>query len=281
VSGGFADLHLHTVASDGTQTLDEMVQRAKACGLSAIAITDHDTVSPDVTARVTSILGVEVIAGVELKADCDGTTGEVLGYFIDPGAARLRELLAWMEEARRVRMELMVAKCRDAGLAVDMADVGRHAAGNLGRPHLARALIASGQVATSDEAFEKLIGRGKPCYVSLDKIGVREAIEILHDAGGAVSLAHPCLMRVGDWDAFLDMLVGAGIDGLETVYPYRASTTTVLSISPELLAAKADQRNLITTGGSDDHGLESNKAPLGQIRLPYEHVEVLKRVCGI
>ncbi len=278
---GFADLHLHTVASDGTQTLAEMAARAKASGLSAIAITDHDTISSDLAERVAYVNGVEVIAGVELKADFDGVSGELLGHFVDPQASKLRELLAWMEEARVRRMNLMVEQCRASGLAIEFADVRRHAAGNLGRPHLARALMHSGAVATSDEAFEKLIGRGKPCYVPLEKTGFREAVKILHEAGGVTSLAHPCLMHVGDWDAFLDLLAAESVDGLETLYPYRSSPTTALSISPELLRAKAGRRGLLTTGGSDDHGLGSNKVTLGQVRLPYDHVAALKRRVGL
>ncbi len=281
VSGGFADLHLHTVASDGTQTLDEMVGRARASGLAAVAITDHDTLAPELRERATRHQNVEVITGIELKADFDGVSGELLGYYVDPGARSLRELISWMEGARRSRMERMVEKCREVGYDVDMPDVRRHAAGNFGRPHLARALVEAGAVRASDEAFERLIGRGRPCYVSLEKIGFREAVAILHGAGGAVSVAHPCLMRVRDWDLFLDSLVAAGVDGLETVYPYRTSPTTELTIAPELLAAKADRRNLLTTGGSDDHGLDSTKVTLGQIRLAYEHVAALRRIAGV
>jgi len=281
VNRGFADLHLHTTASDGTQSLTDMVARARAAGLACVAITDHDTLSPELQGRVRTLHGVEVITAVELKADFEGVTGELLGYFVDPLAPRLRELLAWMEEARQQRMERMVEKCREAGLDIAMEDVRRQAAGNLGRPHLARALVECGVVRESDEAFERLIGRGRPCFVSLEKTTVMEAVEILHDAGGAVSVAHPCLMRVADWNAFLDSLAAIGVDALETVYPYRTSPTTQLTIAPELLAATARQRGFLVTGGSDDHGLGSTKAPLGQIRLPYEHVEELKRVAGI
>jgi 3',5'-nucleoside bisphosphate phosphatase len=278
VTAGFADLHLHTTTSDGTQTGAEMVARAKASGLSTIAITDHDSISAELGGRVARVQGIELITGVELKADFDGVSGELLGYFVDPAAPRLAELLAWMEDARERRMDLMVEKCREAGIDIGLADVRRYAAGNLGRPHLARVLVENGAVARADEAFERFIGRGCPCYVSLEKIGFREAVEILHEAGGAVSVAHPCLMRVKDWDAFLSLLVSAGVDAMELVYPYRTSPTTQLTIAPELLLAKAGQRGLLTTGGSDDHGIDSTKVTLGQIRLPYEHVVALKRV---
>ncbi len=281
MNSGPADLHLHTVASDGTQTLVEMVSRARASGLAAVAITDHDTISSELCERVTMLQGVEVITGVELKADFDGVTGELLGYFVDPKSERLRELLERMDQARTSRMERMVDKCREAGFEVDMTDVRRHAVGNLGRPHLARALVESGAIEDTDEAFERFIGRGRRCYVTLEKLGFRDAVEILHAAGGAVSLAHPCLMSVEDWDSFLDALVAGGIDGMETEYPYRTPSAPQLTISPELLAVKAGQRNLLTTGGSDDHGLLSSKVTLGQIRLPYEHVVALKKIAGV
>jgi hypothetical protein len=258
-----------------------MVSRARASGLSAIAITDHDAVTPELHGRVTTVQGIEVITGVELKADFGGVAGELLGYFVDPGAEPLRRLLAWMEEGRRARMEEMVKKCREAGLDVGMVDVRRHAAGNLGRPHLARALVEAGAVRETDEAFERLIGRGRPCYVPVEKVDVHEAVEILHAAGGAVSVAHPCLMHVRDWESFLDMLVAAGVEAMETVYPYRASPTRDLAISPQLLAAKAQLRGLLVTGGSDDHGRDSTKVTLGQVRLPYEHVAALKRAAGL
>jgi hypothetical protein len=186
-----------------------------------------------------------------------------------------------MEKARLLRMERMIEKCREAGFDIGMSDVRRHAAGNLGRPHLARVLVECGAVKRSDEAFERFIGRGLSCYVSLEKIGLREAVEILHGAGGAVSVAHPCLMRVPNWDSFLDGLVAAGVDAMETVYPYRTSPTTELAIAPEGLAMKAGQRGLLVTGGSDDHGLDSSKVTLGQIRLPYERVAALKRIAEL
>ncbi len=280
MSAGFADLHLHTVTSDGTQTLAQMVARARASGLGTIAITDHDAISPELTARSAKLQGIEVITGVELKADFDGVSGELLGYFVDPAAARLLELLAHMERARERRMDLMLAKCRDAGLDVGIDDVRRHAQGNLGRPHLARALVESGLAEDTDDVFARLIGRGRPCFVPIEKVGFREAIEILRAAGAAVSVAHPCLMRVGDWDRFLTLLASAGVHGLETVYPYRTSPTTELTTSPALLAAKARERGFLTTGGSDDHGLGSSKVTLGQIRLEDEHVEALRKVCG-
>jgi predicted metal-dependent phosphoesterase TrpH len=280
-TAGYADLHLHTVASDGTQTVSELVARAKAAAFSCIAITDHDAVSRDLTERSTRIDGVEVITGVELKTDFDGVTGELLAYFVNPGHVELVELLAWMDRARTNRMVRMVEKCREIGVDLDMGDVRSHAKGNVGRPHLARALMEKGAISEFDEAFARFIGRGKPCYVPLEKVSLSEAVRVLHAAGGAVSLAHPCLMRVADWDPFFVLLADAGVDAIESVYPYRDPHSPDLSISPDALAAQAAKHGFLVSGGSDDHGPDSTKASLGQIRIPYEHVAALKRLVGL
>ncbi len=279
-TSSYADLHLHTVASDGTQTVDELVTRAKAAALSCIAVTDHDTVSPDLSERVTRVRGVEVIAGVELKADFNGVSGELLGYFIDPSARDLADLLEWMDRARVRRMERMVEKCREVGVDVDMGDVRNHAKGNVGRPHLARALLEKGAIDEMDEAFARFIGRGQPCYVALEKVTLREAVKALRAAGAAISLAHPCLMRVADWDSLFRLLSEEGVDAIESVYPYRDPRSVDLSIAPERLAAEATKHGFLVSGGSDDHGPGSTKVSLGQVRLPYEHVEALRERAG-
>jgi predicted metal-dependent phosphoesterase TrpH len=278
---GYADLHLHTVASDGTQTLEELVRRAKANALSCVAVTDHDVISDRLTERVAERDGIEVITGVELKADFDGVSGELLGYFVDPAEPELARLLAWMEEARVVRMERMVAKCREQGFDVSMEDIRAYAQGNVGRPHLARVLVDKGAVSAMDEAFHQYIGRHGPCYVSLEKIGLVDAVRILHGAGGVVSVAHPCLMHVDDWDGFLDGLLQVGVDGIESVYPYRDPKSADLTIAPESLAAKANQRGFLVTGGSDDHGEDSSKTSIGSVHLPYSVVEAIKKVAGL
>jgi predicted metal-dependent phosphoesterase TrpH len=272
----YADLHLHTIASDGTVTVDEQARRAKAAALSCIAITDHDAISEGITERVATIGGVEVIAGVEIKADFDGVTGELLGYFVDPGFDELRSFLAGMEAARVERMEEMIRRCRDElKIEIGFDDVRAVADGNLGRPHLARVLVNMGVVPDLPEAFNRLLKRGAPCYAPIDKGGFREVVEIVHRAGGVTSLAHPCLMRIDDWDGFLDELLAAGVDGLETFYPYDPSSRS-LTIEARVLQTMAEKRGFLLTGGSDDHGPDSTKESIGTIRLPYERVEALR-----
>ena len=151
-----------------------------------------------------------------------------------------------------------------------------NAQGNIGRPHIARLLVEKGLLRATDDSFRTLIGKGRPCYVPLEKVSLEDAVTVLRGAGGAISVAHPCLMRVENWDRFLDLLAEAGVDGLETVYPYRDATSPSLTISPHLLAAKAAKRGFLVTGGSDDHGTDSTRPSLGLVRLPYEHVDALK-----
>ena len=273
----YADLHLHTVASDGTQTLDQLVSRAKATALHCIAITDHDIISPDLTSRVTSMQGLEVITGVEVKAMFGDIEGELLGYFVDPTHVGLKDLLGPLAASRDERMQRMVALCREhLNIDIDYDEVRSMSGdGNIGRPHLARVLIEKGVIENFQEAFATLIGKGCPCYYAIDKPDFRDAVRILKAAGGAVSVAHPCLMKVQDWDVFLDELAAAGVDGMETVYPYDPLARN-LTIEPWLMAGKAEERGFLVTGGSDDHG-PGAKESLGVIRLPYEHVDALKK----
>jgi hypothetical protein len=278
----YADLHLHTVASDGTQTVDELIRRAKASALHCIAVTDHDTLSPEVPERVFHRHGLEVIAGVEVKAKFGDIDGELLGYFVDPKDVGLRGLLEPLSSSRDERMRTMVALCRKhLAIEIEYEEIRAVAGdGNIGRPHLARVLMDKGVVDSLQEAFATLIGKGCPCYSAIDKPDFREAVRILKAAGGAVSVAHPCLMRVPDWRRFLGELKAAGVDALETVYPYDPASRN-LSIDPRLLAAEVEVRGLLTTGGSDDHGPGSTKESLGTIRLLYRHVEALKQVAGV
>ena len=277
----YADLHLHTVASDGTQTVDTLIRRAKATAFDCIAVTDHDIISPDLTSRVTSVHGLEVITGVEVKAMFGDVEGELLAYFVNPADPGLVELLGPLSASRDDRMKRMVELCREhLGIDITYAEVQAMSGdGNIGRPHLARVLMEKGVVEDFSEAFNTLIGKGCPCYYAIDKPDYRDAIRILKSAGGAVSVAHPCLMKVPDWDGILDELKAAGIDGLETVYPYDPLSRD-LSIDPRILATKADERGFLVTGGSDDHG-PGGKESLGIVRLPYKHVEALKRVAGL
>ncbi len=276
---GYADLHLHTIASDGTWTLPRLARRAKEHGLCAIAVTDHDVVSDDLSGRVRDIGGIEVITGVEIKATFGEIAGEILAYFVDPSSAGLRRLLDDLKASRIERMQRMVDLCCEhAGVHVDFDEIRAVAAGNLGRPHLARILIEKGLVESFPEAFGSWIGKGRPCYSPIDKPDYRDVLRAVHEAGGVTSLAHPCLMEVEDWEGFLHGLAEAGLDGVEVFYPYVETdeANRSRSIAPRRMKAIAERGGFLLTGGSDDHGPESTKESLGTIRVPYERVEAIK-----
>lgn len=276
---GYADLHLHTDASDGTRGLDEQLARAKAHALACVAITDHDVIRAELTQRVTSMGGLEVITGVEIKATFGKVAGEILGYFVDPTSDRLRFLLDGLKASRVERMHKMVELCREHTKAsITFEDVRAVGPGNIGRPHLARVMIDRGLVDTFSEAFAEWLGKGRRCYWPIDKPDYRDVLNAVHEAGGATALAHPCLMKIDGWDRFLGELAVAGLDAIEVFYPYRAANGIGrgLTLAPSLMRTMTEKRGFLLTGGSDDHGPDSTKDSIGTIRVPYERVEALK-----
>ncbi len=277
---GYADLHLHTTASDGTQEISEVVERAATYGLSAIAITDHDTISPLLTSPVTMMGGLEVISGVELKVDYYGILGELLGYFVNPDIPVIKSLFLSMERARKKRMKKMIDRCsKYLEIDITFKEVHKLAKGSIGRPHLAQLLVDKHAAPSLRDAFNKFIADGRPCYVRLDRPGFREAADAIHAAGGVASIAHPCLMPVQDWEQFLVKVHAQGVDGIEVFYPYK-NTTNKLRVSPDTLTSLAKKQGLLLTGGSDDHGPGSVRETLGAIRLPYHYVSAIKKACA-
>ncbi len=271
----WADLHLHTLWSDGTLDIAETALRAKGMGLACIAITDHDTISPELSAPVQKIAGVEVICGAEIKVDLFGVRAEVLGYFLDPRSPALRELFHWMKRARRERMQAMIRRCNELlGLDLDFRRVAARARDSVGRPHLAQALVEAGVVPSLEEAFRRYLADGMPCYVPLPRPEVAEVIRIIRSAGGVAALAHPGILQLDDWEGILRRLKEAGMDAIEIHYPYRALGIEP-EIAPERLAELARNVGLISTGGSDDHGPGSGKETMGTVRIPYATVERL------
>lgn len=272
---GWVDLHLHTKWSDGTADIAETVRRAKEAGFSCIAITDHDTISPELTRPRETIAGVEVICGVEIKAEVAGKRAEILGYFVQPGHPALRELFAWMKRARIERMRAMIARCNELlGIDITYEEVAARSTDSVGRPHLAATLVERGVVSSTQEAFEKYIGNDMPCYVPLPRAKSREVIAAIRAAGGVAALAHPGFLDIPNWDAVLEELKSQGMRALEVFYPYELSTAPI-HLGVAELKRLAEAHGLLATGGSDDHGPGSGKEYLGRIRLPYEVVEEL------
>lgn len=250
------DLHTHTTRSDGVLEPAELIWAAAACGVTTLGITDHDTLAGyrEVVRAGAVPAGVTLIPGVEINAlvtrDLGLWEGEVhiLGFGVDPGDAAFEAALGAQREQRRIRFERTVERLRDIGLGIDaqISTLARDGNDALGRPTIARALIAAGHAETVEDAFRRLLGYGCPAYVPRLGLGPAEAIATIRAAGGLAALAH-----FSEAPARVDIvreLVDAGLGGLE-VYYRRFDTATVQAVGEV-----AAELRLTPTGGSDYHG---------------------------
>ena len=278
ITDGVADLHMHTVASDGTCSVAERGQQARERGLGAIAITDHDSVSTDIEDRRTVDGGVELIAGVEVRADVQDTKVELLGYFVDPDDERLADVLAEVREYRRDRNRQIIQRLQETtSLDRPYEDVRAEADGILGRPHIANVLIEEGIVDSIGDAFDEHLAIEGTAFVPMERVPAAEVIEAIQGAGGVVSLAHPGRIRAESIEGIVDELVEAGLDGIEVQYPYDvAPTEGYADVSVEDAAALAEQHGLLQTGGSDCHGPGSGKFHIGEVRVSGAQLKALR-----
>ena len=276
------DLHMHTIHSDGTFTPKELVQLAKRKGLSCIALTDHDTLNGVEEAQEEgSRIGVEVIAGVEISVKFDPGTMHILGYFIDRNSKKLQEGLADIQEARRKRNPMIIEKLRASGITISLEEVKRESGSDqVGRPHFARVLVQKGYVKDFEEAFNKYLTKGAPAYIDKRKLTSREAIEMIEEAGGVASLAHPKQLKLDSaperFEGVLEQLRSEGLKGLE-VYSSCQSKQEAARYKKT-----AERLGLLITGGSDFHGANRPQAPLGWMgdgaTIPYETVDRMKKL---
>lgn len=263
------DLHVHTTASDGLVTPAGIVAQALDVGLRVISITDHDSVAGiDEARKAAHGTPLEVITGVELSVQAvDGADAHILGYFLDHEEPALLTALARLREARFDRATEMVARLRAAGHAVSLDEVLGYARGGaVGRVHVARALVSAGSVDAIEQAFALLIGRGGPFYVRKALFLPRQALDVIHGAGGVAILAHPGVSGEGP----LIGLIAEGLDGIEA---YHAEHTPS---QRDHFASVARRFGLVTTGGSDFHGPALRSAALGSGACPSSAVEALR-----
>lgn len=279
-----ADLHMHTTASDGTDTLEERIEDAKNKGLDAIAITDHDTINEGLKNRkFIAENSLEVITGAEIKCQIEGHKIELLCYFLNPEGERLNEMLEELSERRKNRMEKFVKNLNDShGLGLELGEVMEKAEGNVGRPHLAETLIEKGLVDSHQEAFEKFISSELPEYVPVEKVDAGKVIEVVHENGGVTSLAHPGRsLTEENSEKVIEKLKDEGLDGLEVEYTYdekRGLDSYTVNFAGEKASELAEKFDLVKTGGSDCHGSRSDKYFLGRIKIPYSRVESLESI---
>lgn len=253
------DLHIHTTASDGTCTPEEVVRMAKKKGFSLIAITDHDTMDGVKEAmEAGKKYNVEVIPGVEISAGVDLEV-HMLGYGMSPDHPVMVEMMEDMRLARIERMVKMIDNLRNMGIDITQEEVEALADGAIGRPHIARVLIAHGVVPDVRTAFREYIGLNAPAYAERRKMTSETVIRNIRAAGGVPVLAHGGLLRISEvqMNQWIDNMVRAGMMGLEC---YHNAHTPAME---RFLRNAAQRRGLLVTGGSDFHGATRKDIDLG------------------
>jgi predicted metal-dependent phosphoesterase TrpH len=263
------DLHTHSHYSDGTESPRRVVELAKAAGVSALSLTDHDILDghPEAEAACRE-LGLEFIPGVEFSSSTNGLEVHMLGFLVDAAHAPFRQVLERQRVRRLARIHDMVGKLRAVGVMITVEDVlAASGKGVIGRPHVAQALLNRGYVATLREAFDRYIGPKGPGFISGSPTPPEDAIRIIREAGGVPVLAHPVYLKD---DNLIDGMVREGLAGLEV---YHSSHPPDVVARYEQLA---DRFGLLRTGGSDFHGAAKEGAPVGSVDVPYACVERLK-----
>jgi len=264
----FADLHTHTIHSDGIYTPRELVDRACAAGIGVLGISDHDNLGaiPEVRDYATE-RGLVLLTAAELSCQFEGIDIHVLAYCVDLEHQGLNRRLESFRSTRQRRGELMVEKLADNGVRISIDRVREFAGnGSLCRPHVARALVEAGAVGSFDESFREYLREGKPGWVDKERFRIEEAVELVHDAGGLTSIAHPSLYP--DHRRVVPRLLDAGIDGIEVMHP------DVGGDDRHHYTRLASDRGRITTGGSDDHG-QGGRKTIGEIRVPESMIGAL------
>jgi predicted metal-dependent phosphoesterase TrpH len=253
---------MHSTASDGALEPGDVVRAAAATGLGAIALTDHDTIEGVAAARkVGAELGVEVIAGVELSAFESERETHLLGLHL-VALDVLDSQLASFRVARRERAEKIVATLNALSIPITLEAVLAEAgSGSIGRPHIARVMVAGGWARDIRDAFDRFLGFRKPAFVPKQTLGLADAIRMVHSAGGLAILAHPGGSGVRQW---LESLAALGLDGVEVRHPGHNAEDIAR------IGALADHLDLVPSGGSDWHGDTTGPRVLNAMRVPEE-----------
>lgn len=268
------DLHVHSTASDGSLPPERVVERARAAGLTAMALTDHDTVAGAPAAVAAGErLGLRVVVGCEFSSAAPWGEMHVLGYFLPSDSAKLETFLERCRADRVRRGREMVTRLQRLGVALEFDDVLRQSNGAaVGRPHVARAIVTQGSAIDVSDAFDRYIGRGRPAFVDKTLPSFREIADLVHSVRGMVSVAH---IKERGTRSFLERLKREGLDAVEIRHP---------SHYPELrgrLTDIAQRLGLLRTGGSDWHGDPEpgeTHGALGSQEVPLEWLERLERL---
>ncbi|KOY12682.1 PHP domain-containing protein [Paenibacillus xylanivorans] len=274
---GRCDLHTHSQASDGMQPPAENVKLAKQRGLSAVALTDHDTVAGVSEAqRAGREYGIDVVSGVEISTRAGGKDIHVLGYYVNTEDEQFLERLRGLREAREERNHLIIAKLQELGLEISWQEVidglGRPLKPDesIGRPHMADVLVRKGYAADMRDAFNRYLAEGQPGFVSVPRVAPEDACQWIKDAGGAAVIAHPGLY--GDDELVRSILVDAHPDGIEVVHSDHGPE------EERRYAELAREFGLIQTGGSDYHGVRQGVVFHGDLGSKTVTIDVLVKL---
>lgn len=278
------DLHVHSTVSDGTLTPSELALYAKAKGLSAIALTDHDTIDGVEECRQKGLeVGVIVVPGIELSADFYGKELHILGYYLDHHNAHLKKKLEELVVARSARNHEMLDMLASLGMPLNSEELYEDSEDNtiLTRAHIAKAMLKKGYVNDRKEAFSRYIGDGKPAYVPKRHFTTKACIDLIHEAGGLAVLAHPMLYGYDQQDVtnVIRGLSSEGLDGVECIYSTHSKDEAahLLQICLNL--------KLFPTGGSDFHGQNKPLLDLGtgygELTIPFEILEAMRKRLGL
>lgn len=272
------DLHTHSTFSDGNLTPEELVQEAARLKLHALALTDHDGMDgvPRFLAACERA-GVRGVAGVEISVDCPTGTQHMLGYFVDTNHAELQAVLARLRTARQERNRAILERLNRLGYPLTWEEVAAFAGEEVvGRPHFAQALEARGAVRSKEEAFERLLAKGRPAYADRYRLSPPASIRLISAAGGVPVLAHPSSLDLppAALRETVEQLVAHGLQGIEVYYPEHGSQQ-----EREYLEL-AGTFSLVPTGGSDFHGAFNPQVRLGvgfgNLRVPDEILAALE-----
>ena len=265
-----ADLHLHSLFSDGVYTSQRLVERAVQVGLDCIALTDHDTLEGcEETERICAKKGIEFIPGVELTAYYLEEEIHVLGYCMDLHNEAFLKSLQKFQKGRQYRVEKMVSLLNKQGVPLSLERVLQIAQCKApGRAHMARALLEGGFCSSHSEVYSRYLGKGKPAWVPKIYCGLEESIELLHQSGGVAIIAHPGALV--QQEAVIKHSIEFGVDGFECYHPKNSASTT------QKLLSNCEKHGLLVTGGSDCHGIKE-RLSMGSIKLPIRHVERLNQ----
>ena len=272
------DLHSHSTASDGSDSPRQLVELARRQGLTALALTDHDTVEGLAEARTAAEeAGVRLVQGCELSCEVGAATMHLLVYFLADGPGPLQDRLAGLQAARADRNRRIVAVLADHGLDVTLEEILEEAGGgSVGRPHVAGVLLRKGYVASVQEAFDRWLAKGRPAYLDRERLLPAEAIALAHASGAVTVLAHPTSLGFdpAELERFVGGLAADGLDGMECEYG---------RYDPELrasLSALARRLGLAVTGGSDYHGRYKPDialgTALGDLNVPDDLLDALE-----